>query len=881
MLPHERIHELHAAAVSLGLAPGQSALLEGIAPAFIASLPDLPNGSPLERLLLTLCRLNSVEHLADGTIPFEVWLRNAARLTGDDLFTEALAELTGGVSVAPRVPRLRSPHPEADDPRVRKIRALSAEKVRLATLGESTEEIVAQILELKRQQRSGPAFAPNDDLASSRFQLLELVGRGGIGCVWRAIDHLRGELVAVKVLHAHHGPEVQFRFRRGARCMSKLNHPNVVRVVQSEGVELLSEAPRWFFVMDYLPGGNLKSAVLTRRLTPEEAMRCVIEAGAGLQHAHERGMVHRDVTPDNILLGEDGIAQLTDFDLVRAPDTTGLTGTEQTFGKFLYAAPETFGSAKDADARADVYALGMTAIFALHGRELPADAVGERERFLAELTCSERVRTIVRRAVAWSRDERYPTVAALCSDLEQALRRPAVTVERKSSADAQSEQVGQPTAMQAANRVFLTEFDRITYSQVGWTAGEVDEIRSNLERKLKLLGLVKGHVLVPASHLLESDLARELVLGHPALFSSGIIVPALRSDFESCEAFLDGKLADADTSESALYRGPEQREMARLIDREARIERWDVTDASSWFKARLLSDVDDDKSLLRSSLRNAGLSLPSDFRARVAETPVLSRGATYRIARDAGSTRLWGFLCDYADFVYYLGGARAVRSEGVLPQENLVDFSTHELIGRRTRLSELEIFFKLFVDVVKAATSTHFPVDFLDAMTIDDVIELHTVAVSTQFVERYNLIQAKTKEGLSIHDPERLVLLMDELDEFERDLHHNMETSIERELPDRLRRRRTVDAGRSILSLPSLLIPYHEPTVGPQDIVVSGLQVAARRGLTDAIDHRIRDGVDTCQVLVDHSHLVDRPVLLAFVDKLKTRYAQKLIGPPR
>ena len=119
-------------------------------------------------------------------------------------------------------------------------------------------------------------------------------------------------------------------------------------------------------------------------------------------------------------------------------------------------------------------------------------------------------------------------------------------------------------------------------------------------------------------------------------------------------------------------------------------------------------------------------------------------------------------MCEYADFVYYLSGARAVCSEGILPQENLMDFSLSDLVGGRTNLSDMEVFFKMFVDLVKAATNTHFPVDLLDALSIDDILDLHSLAVDERFVEKYNTIQEKTKEGLAIRDPERLVLVMEE-----------------------------------------------------------------------------------------------------------------------
>lgn len=431
-----------------------------------------------------------------------------------------------------------------------------------------------------------------------------------------------------------------------------------------------------------------------------------------------------------------------------------------------------------------------------------------------------------------------------------------------------------------ASRTYFAEFDRTLYSQFSWTWDEVEELRVGLKRKLKLLGLVKGHIIVPASHLLESELARGIVEECPQLLQRGVIVPALRGDFATAQAFLDAKLADPDPGEAKLYEGTGPRNIAMLIDQCVRIERWQISDASDWFKTRLLADVDDDRSLLRAALRRHGLALSADFRTRIADLPRVSRGAVYNVAKDLGNTDLWELLCTYVDFLYYLGGARAVRSEGVLPQENLIDFSVEELTGRQTRLSELEVFFKIFIDVVKAATSTHFPVDLLDALSLEDVVELHEIPTSREFVQKYNLIQAMTKEALTLHDPERLVLLMEELDAFEQDLHRNMEANVVSEIPARLKQRKKGEAVGFLHSVASLIIPYYGTPGSLRDIVVSGLRLAGLREIADSIDERVRSGVAALGTVGGGSDLAMKPVLLTFVDRLKREYVEKLDLPP-
>lgn len=114
------------------------------------------------------------------------------------------------------------------------------------------------------------------------------------------------------------------------------------------------------------------------------------------------------------------------------------------------------------------------------------------------------------------------------------------------------------------NRAYLTIFDRVTYSQVAWTPADVEAIRQALERQLKFILLIKGHVVVAASHLLESELAHEVLLPHERLFSEGIIVPALRSEFDSFVQFLDGKLAECEETDE--YAGTQRREVAEALD---------------------------------------------------------------------------------------------------------------------------------------------------------------------------------------------------------------------------------------------------------------------------------------------------------------------------
>lgn len=428
-----------------------------------------------------------------------------------------------------------------------------------------------------------------------------------------------------------------------------------------------------------------------------------------------------------------------------------------------------------------------------------------------------------------------------------------------------------------ASRVYFTEFDRVTYSQVAWTAADVEVIRQNMERKLKLVSLIKGHVVIAASHLLESELAHEVLFPHPRLFSEGVIVPALRGEFTKFEEFLDLKLSEG--RESAQYEGSMRREMAQMLDSQVTVSvKWEVGQTADWFKDRLLSDMTDEQSLLRSCLRESGAIIPSSLVSRISEIPRLSRHDVYTSAKETGDKNLWNIVCEYADFLYYLSGARAVCSEGILPQENLMDFSLSDMVGGRTRLSDREVFFKMFVDIVKAATCTHFPVDVLDTLSIDDVMDLHSVAVEERFVEKYNTIQEKTKEGLTIRDPERLVLLMEELEQFEQQLHSEYRTAIEKELPRYRKNLKTREAAKFLNATASLVIPAWGLVSGSKDVLVSGLEFAGMDRIANLAQGRVGSRVNACARLLDRTGLEGKPILLGFIKRIKERYVEKMLG---
>lgn len=327
------------------------------------------------------------------------------------LLTQEITQLRE--ALAKHLPVLRSDHADTLDAH---LAALRAERSQILKRGGSIAEIDEEILEARRSQRAGAQLREGDVL-SGRYELLDRAGKGGFATVWRAYDRDEECIVAVKVLHGHLGEERsrRERFFSGARQMAKLNHPGVVRVLQRKG----RDGPHHYFVMEFLPDGDLHRAVLEGRLDAMEGLAAVLRVGEALQAAHAADMVHRDIKPTNILLDADGWPKLTDFDLVRAGDTTLGTRTHVGMGSMCYAAPEAMYAAQRADERSDVYSLAMCALFCLRGEPIRPDVLWNTEQYIVGLGCSDGIKAVLRKALSKQSTQRHESITVLCAALHK------------------------------------------------------------------------------------------------------------------------------------------------------------------------------------------------------------------------------------------------------------------------------------------------------------------------------------------------------------------------------------------------------------------------------------------------------------------------------
>jgi eukaryotic-like serine/threonine-protein kinase len=267
------------------------------------------------------------------------------------------------------------------------------------------------------------------EVVAGRYELEELVGTGGMSSVFKARDTLLERHVALKILHPHFTEDEQYveRFRREARAVASLSHPNIVTILdrgEDEG--------RQFIVFELVEGRTLAEALRDEgRLPVRRALEIAIQVARGLGFAHEQGLIHRDVKPQNVILNGDGRAKVTDFGIARSLDVQGVTQSGAVLGTSNYIAPEQ-ASGRPVDRTTDVYSLGVV-LFELLTGEVPFP--GESFVAVAMQHVSEpppsvlevrpdvpvRVARAVDQALEKDPAERFPTMDAFAAELQACL----------------------------------------------------------------------------------------------------------------------------------------------------------------------------------------------------------------------------------------------------------------------------------------------------------------------------------------------------------------------------------------------------------------------------------------------------------------------------
>ncbi len=273
---------------------------------------------------------------------------------------------------------------------------------------------------------ANPSTAPAvADLAPlfPQLEILELIGQGGMGAVYKARQPALDRLVAVKILPPESGRDPAFaeRFQREARALARLGHPNIVAIH-----EVGQAGDLYYIVMEYVDGVNLRQLMRSGHLHPEQALRIIPQICDALQYAHEEGVVHRDVKPENVLLDKKGRVKIADFGLAkllgRETGNFTLTGSQQVMGTLYYMAPEQIDRPLEVDHRADIYSLGVVFYEMLTG-QLP---VGNFPPPSEKAGTDPHLDGIVLHALEREPERRYQHASEVKTDVEAPFVRPSV-----------------------------------------------------------------------------------------------------------------------------------------------------------------------------------------------------------------------------------------------------------------------------------------------------------------------------------------------------------------------------------------------------------------------------------------------------------------------
>ena len=374
-----------------------------------------------------------------------------------------------------------------------------------------------------------------------KYRILEPLGRGGMAQVFKAYHPQLDRYVAVKVLRSDLVEDEEFlaRFRREARAVAALRHPNIVQIYDFDVQDNL-----YYMVMELLEGDTLKAylnslRVQVQRLPPGEMVRIFSDVLAGLDYAHAQGIIHRDLKPANIMLTRQGQAVLTDFGIAQIVGGTQYTVSGALMGTLSYMAPEQ-GLEGHCDVRSDIYSLGIAYYEALTGR-VPFDADTPLAILMKHIndplplprqldpSIPESFERIALKALAKSPDERFQTAAEMAARLSDAARETGIAV---------PETIHVPPGISAASKAgsvavfsgparqhipdagFSSGDTDITYGKTGRAglAGILDQVRHLFTPPAKIDQVTPKHVTAAALYSVGGIVFVNLVL----LWLSGI-----------------------------------------------------------------------------------------------------------------------------------------------------------------------------------------------------------------------------------------------------------------------------------------------------------------------------------------------------------------------
>lgn len=267
------------------------------------------------------------------------------------------------------------------------------------------------------------------ELYGGRYRLQSLIATGGMGEVWHAYDEVILRDVAIKILKQEYLGDPGFleRFRTEARLAAMVNHEGIANIF-----DYGEDGGSAYLVMELVPGESLAKIIERDSTVPvEKVLDIISQTARALQAAHERGLIHRDIKPGNLLITPDHQVKITDFGIARVADQVSLTATGQVMGTVQYLAPEQ-ATGKPATAATDIYALGVVAYEALSGKR-PFTGSSQMEIAMAHIneappelpeSIDEGVRRLIMRSLAKNPDQRQANALTMAVEAEALMRAP-------------------------------------------------------------------------------------------------------------------------------------------------------------------------------------------------------------------------------------------------------------------------------------------------------------------------------------------------------------------------------------------------------------------------------------------------------------------------
>jgi len=382
-----------------------------------------------------------------------------------------------------------------------------------------------------------------------RYEIEGLIGIGGMANVYRAYDVIDDRVVAIKILRDEHmsNDELQRRFRNESKAISVLSHPNIVKVFDVSFSEKVQ-----YIVMEYIDGITLKEYIEQQGVIRwKEAVHFLVQILRALQHAHDKGIVHRDIKPQNMMLLRDGTVKVTDFGIARFARNDDSTLSDKTIGSVHYISPEQAQGAPT-DGRTDIYSVGVMMYEMLTG-QLPFDADTPVSVALKQIeleakrprqinpSVPEGLEAIVMWAMQKDVNKRYQTAAEMLRDIDEFKRNPSVhfeyghLIEKSASAEknrAQTENTSAENGAKSGTAVKTAAATKVKKQR--WSRYTESVLEAENRRKLSPILPVLFGVMIAFIVVSVLFIAAMFWLVDPLAKTEDVTVPALVGEaFES------------------------------------------------------------------------------------------------------------------------------------------------------------------------------------------------------------------------------------------------------------------------------------------------------------------------------------------------------------